>query len=109
MCEALDQARQSQDIERRCNEVIRAARPVRQVVVDEGNREHLATHALLRGALPPPGDGARMVVRLIEIEGVDVNACGGTHLHCTAELQVRPPGGRLLLLPGFAGTGMSLL
>ncbi len=27
-------------------------------------------------------------LRLVEIEGVDVNACGGTHLASTAELQL---------------------
>lgn len=28
------------------------------------------------------------LLRLIEIEGVDINPCGGTHLSCTSELQV---------------------
>ena len=28
------------------------------------------------------------LLRLIEIEGVDINPCGGTHLSCTGELQV---------------------
>ena len=28
------------------------------------------------------------LLRLIEIEGVDINPCGGTHLKCTSELQV---------------------
>ena len=28
------------------------------------------------------------LLRLIEIEGVDINPCGGTHLSCTSQLQV---------------------
>ena len=28
------------------------------------------------------------LLRLIEIEGVDMNPCGGTHLTCTSQLQV---------------------
>lgn len=28
------------------------------------------------------------LLRLIEIEGVDINPCGGTHLTCTSQLQV---------------------
>ena len=28
------------------------------------------------------------LLRLIEIEGVDINPCGGTHLSCTSQLQM---------------------
>ena len=28
------------------------------------------------------------LLRLIEIEGVDINPCGGTHLSCTSQMQV---------------------
>lgn len=28
------------------------------------------------------------MLRLIEIEGVDINPCGGTHMNCTSQLQV---------------------
>lgn len=76
-----------QEIEQRCNEIIRGAHAVRQVTVDGSNRDRLASSPLLRGNLPP-ADSVRGVVRLIEIEGVDINACGGTHLRSTAELQV---------------------
>ncbi len=77
-----------QAIEQRCNAVIREAHAVRQVLVDEGNREALAASPLLRGNLPP-ADRVKGAVRLIEIRGVDINACGGTHLQSTAELQVQ--------------------
>lgn len=32
--------------------------------------------------------GVQGLPRLIEIEGVDLHACGGTHVSCTSELQV---------------------
>ena len=76
-----------QAIEQRCNSVIREAHAVRQILVDDSNRKGLSASRLLRGNLPSP-DRVKGAVRLIEIEGVDVNACGGTHLLSTAELQV---------------------
>ena len=30
-------------------------------------------------------------LRVVEIESVDINACGGTHLASLAEIQVRAP------------------
>ena len=42
---------------------------------------------ILRGALPP-GDRIKGPTRVVEIDGVDINACGGTHLRSLAELQV---------------------
>lgn len=32
--------------------------------------------------------GLQELLRLIEIDGVDINPCGGTHLGCTSQLQV---------------------
>ena len=32
--------------------------------------------------------GVQNLLRLIEIDGVDINPCGGTHLTCTSQLQV---------------------
>jgi len=65
-----------QAIEERCNEVIRSGAAVRQVVVSDSNRQAVASSKLLRGVLPPP-DRVNGPVRMIEIEGVDINACGG--------------------------------
>ncbi|MGB1779090.1 MAG: hypothetical protein ACPHQP_06015, partial [Longimicrobiales bacterium] len=60
---------------------IRAARPVtaRRVSMDEYER----TDARSRG-LPAGHSGD---VRLVEIDGVDLNTCGGTHCSSTAELE----------------------
>lgn len=65
-----------QAIEERCNEVIRSGAAVRQVVVSDSNRQAVAASKLLRGVLPPP-DCVNGPVRMIEIKGVDINACGG--------------------------------
>ena len=80
-----------QDIEERCNREIRAARRVRAVLLREGEADGqhaLLQSPLLRGQLPAASKRAGGL-RLLEIEGLDVNACGGTHIHSTAELQVR--------------------
>lgn len=63
-------------------EMIRAARPVRaQRVTLEG---YQSMKVRSRG-LPEGHSGD---VRLIEIEGLDLNTCGGTHVRNTAELEV---------------------
>ncbi len=60
---------------------VRAARPVvaRRLSADE----YAALDVRSRG-LPPGHEGD---VRLVEIEGVDVTTCGGTHLRSTAEIE----------------------
>ncbi|MFI5166877.1 MAG: alanyl-tRNA editing protein [Thermoanaerobaculales bacterium] len=60
---------------------IRAARPVtsRRVPPD-----HLARLAVRTRGLPA---GLVGDVRLVEIEGVDLNTCGGTHVRSTAEIE----------------------
>ena len=61
---------------------IRAARPVRprRVTLDEFRALPVRTRGLPEGFA---GD-----VRLVEIEGVDLNTCGGTHLSNTAEIEI---------------------
>lgn len=60
---------------------IRAARPLRtRRVSPEAYREEKVRS---RG-LP---DGHQGDIRLVEIEGLDLNTCGGTHLRSTAELE----------------------
>lgn len=76
-----------QAVEQRCNAVIRGAHAVSQIVLDGSNRDWVATSPIFRGNLPPP-EKIKGAFRLIQIEDVDINACGGTHLRSTAELQV---------------------
>jgi Ser-tRNA(Ala) deacylase AlaX len=66
----------------RANALIREARPVRAEVVSL--EEYAARDVRSRG-LP---EGFTGDVRLVGIEGVDLNTCGGTHVRTTAELQV---------------------
>ena len=60
---------------------IRAARPVTARRVPP---EELAELAVRTRGLP---EGFTGDVRLVEIEGIDVNTCGGTHLRSTAEIE----------------------
>uniref|UniRef100_A0A7S0WG47 Alanyl-transfer RNA synthetases family profile domain-containing protein n=1 Tax=Pyramimonas obovata TaxID=1411642 RepID=A0A7S0WG47_9CHLO len=71
-------------IEARANVEIRTARQVKSLELDGTVQNENPAH--LRGKLPPVG--THKVVRLVEIEGLDVNACGGTHVRSTAELQL---------------------
>jgi len=59
---------------------IAAARPVRTMLVEADQLETLAVRT--RG-LPEDHQGP---VRLVEIEGLDLNTCGGTHLSSTAQI-----------------------
>jgi alanyl-tRNA synthetase len=62
-------------------ELIRAARPVQPQRVSLEAYQNMKVRS--RG-LP---EGHRGEVRLIEIEGLDLNTCGGTHVRNTAELE----------------------
>lgn len=84
--------KQISDIENQCNAHIRAAHSIRQIVLDNSShgqteRKRLIEKGNLRGKLPP-ADVIQELLRLIEIEGVDINPCGGTHLSCTSQMQV---------------------
>ena len=61
---------------------IRASRPVRSRRVSPGDLVSLKVRT--RG-LPEGHDGE---IRLVEIAGVDLNTCGGTHLTSTSEIEV---------------------
>jgi len=60
---------------------IRAAHPVRVMWVD---REEMEALPVRSRRLPEELEGP---IRLIEIEGIDLNTCGGTHVANTAELE----------------------
>lgn len=70
-------------LESRINEIIAAGVEVRASWVS--HREALATPGLIRSlsVAPPPTPDGR--IRVIEIVGVDRQACGGTHLTNTAQ------------------------
>lgn len=70
-------------LEPELNTLIRAGLPVRASYVTSA--EAAATPGLIRSAAvaPPPTPDGR--IRIIDIEGLDRQACGGTHLSNTAE------------------------
>ncbi|HNX49851.1 MAG TPA: hypothetical protein PLS53_07185 [Thermoanaerobaculaceae bacterium] len=60
---------------------IRAARPVRARRVTQEEAAGLP----VRSRMLPEGFSGDL--RLVEIEGIDLNTCGGTHLRCLAEIE----------------------
>lgn len=69
-------------LEEAVNATIREARPLR---VREVEPEALPTLPVRTRGLP---EGFAGLVRLVEIDGIDLNTCGGTHVAHTADLQV---------------------
>ena len=65
--------------EQRCNEIVWEGRPVRARVVPRREAEALGVHA---------AEEAGDAVRLVEAEGFDLQACGGTHPRRTSEVGV---------------------
>ncbi len=65
------------------NEVIEQGRSVSQTYVDASEADRVAGLVRSMSVAPPPTDDGR--IRLIEIDGLDRQACGGTHLGNTAE------------------------
>jgi len=72
-------ADQARSAERRANEVVWEARPVRV--------ETLSADAARAQGLEPP-EGVEAGVRVVEAEGFDRQPCGGTHPRTTAEVGV---------------------
>jgi len=68
-------------VERLCNEIIAEDRPVAPRTVARAEAESMLAAGSLRKL--PDREGQ---IRLIEIAGVDCNACGGTHLRSTGQI-----------------------
>jgi misacylated tRNA(Ala) deacylase len=71
------------DIEHKLNALVTAATPVGSRWIEEAELD--ANPALVRtmSVAPPRGHGA---IRLIDVPGVDLQPCGGTHVANTAEI-----------------------
>ena len=65
------------------NDVIGGGAEVRAVYVDAGDAATVAGLVRSLSVAPPPTPDGRL--RIIEIDGVDRQACGGTHLSNTAQ------------------------
>jgi len=68
-------------VERRVNEVVREDRPVKSYFEARNEAERRFGFTLYQGGAVPGRE-----LRIVEIEGVDVEACGGTHCTHTSEV-----------------------
>jgi alanyl-tRNA synthetase len=74
-------------IDRRVNQVVREDRPVKSYFEGRGEAERRFGFSLYQGGAVPGKE-----LRIVEVEGFDVEACGGTHCTHTSEV-----GGILIL------------
>jgi Ser-tRNA(Ala) deacylase AlaX len=73
-----------EDVARLEDEVNREIRAARPVVIRSARRDQMAELGVRSRILPREGELEEL--RLVEIEGIDLNTCGGTHLRSTAEI-----------------------
>ncbi len=71
------------ELEAAVNEVIARDLPVRSSVISEEEFRRRPELVRTLNVLPPVSEGR---VRVVEISGFDAQACGGTHVHSTAEI-----------------------
>lgn len=69
------------EIERLANRVVMENRPVRTYFMDRNEAEAKHGFVLYQGGVVP-----EPVLRVVEVEGWDVEACGGTHVRTTGEV-----------------------
>jgi alanyl-tRNA synthetase len=70
-----------QEIERKANEIIRRNLPVKINFYTRGVAEQNYSFRIYQGGVVPSND-----VRIVNIGGLDIEACGGTHVFNTGEL-----------------------
>ncbi len=68
-------------VERRVNQVVREDRPVKSYFESRGEAERRFGFGLYQGGAVPGRE-----LRVVEVEGFDVEACGGTHCTHTSEV-----------------------
>ena len=68
-------------VERRVNEIVREDRPVKSYFEDRNEAERRFGFTLYQGGAVPGKE-----LRIVEVEGFDVEACGGTHCTHTSEV-----------------------
>jgi misacylated tRNA(Ala) deacylase len=74
---------QGPDFERGVNEVLDRCLPVTSSVISEDEFRRRPELIRTLNVLPPVVEGK---VRIVEIQGFDTQACGGTHVHSTSEI-----------------------
>jgi alanyl-tRNA synthetase len=70
------------EIEDLANKFIKQALPVEKKIMDRNSAEKIFGFRLYQGGVPP-GDS----IRVLNIPGLDVEACGGTHLNNISEVE----------------------
>jgi alanine--tRNA ligase len=68
-------------VERRVNQIVREDRPVKSYFESRGEAERRFGFTLYQGGAVPGRD-----LRIVEVDGFDVEACGGTHCTHTSEV-----------------------
>jgi alanyl-tRNA synthetase len=69
-------------IETQANIYIKQAVPITKKVMTRNDAEHIYGFRLYQGGVPPGN-----AIRVLDIPGIDVEACGGTHLNNTQEVE----------------------
>jgi misacylated tRNA(Ala) deacylase len=72
-----------EEIEARLNELTKASHPTTSFWISDAELDARPELVKTMSVAPPRGDGR---VRLLEIPGVDLQACGGTHVRNTGEI-----------------------
>ncbi len=80
--EKIDQAKLN-EIEALANRYIRECHPVNKPVMERGDAEKKYGFTLYQGGASPG-----KVLRIIDVDGLDVEACGGLHVNNTGEIGV---------------------
>jgi alanyl-tRNA synthetase len=70
-----------QQIEKRANEIVRQNLPVTINFYDRGIAEQNYGFSIYQGGVVPSND-----VRIVKVGGLDIEACGGTHVFYTGEI-----------------------
>jgi len=69
-------------IESIANEFVRQAVPIQKKVMERNDAEREHGFRLYQGGVPPGN-----LIRVLNLPGIDVEACGGTHLNNTKEIE----------------------
>ena len=69
-------------VEQQANDYIKQAVPITKKIMTRNDAEHTYGFRLYQGGVPPGN-----AIRVLDIPGIDVEACGGTHLNNTREVE----------------------